>query len=132
MKLNKKFIIVFLVLFYLLVIQRIITLYLFPDLGVTPINQLQQETISYLMIIKIVLLLIALSMISVFMVLKNNSGTNDLPISKEMFFILILLMSVIIPITALLNIFLTGDLLFSSILIIYGVVFTITIYAMDY
>lgn len=49
-----------------------------------------------------------------------------------MFFILILLMSVIIPITALLNIFLTGDLLFSSILIIYGVVFTITIYAMDY
>ena len=71
-------------------------------------------------------------MISVFMVLKNNSGTNDLPISKEMFFILILLMSVIIPITALLNIFLTGDLLFSSILIIYGVVFTITIYAMDY
>lgn len=85
MKLNKKFIIVFLALFYLLVIQRIITLYLFPVLGVTPINQLQQETISYLMIIKIVLLLIALSMISVFMVLKNNSGTNDPLFLKKCF-----------------------------------------------
>jgi len=70
-------------------------------------------------------------MIPVFMVLKKNSETADLLISKEMFFILILLMSVIIPITALLNIFLTGDLLFSSILIIYGVVFTIAIYTME-
>jgi hypothetical protein len=40
-------------------------------------------------------------------------------------------MSAIIPIASLLNIFLTGDLLFSSILIIYGVVFTIAIYAME-
>ncbi|AUB55557.1 hypothetical protein [Methanobacterium subterraneum] len=131
MKLNKKFIIVFIVLFYLLVIQRIITLYLFPDLGVTPINQLQQETLPYVMIIKIVLLLIALSMIPMFLVLKKNLGIAEFPISKEMFITLILLMSAIIPIASLLNIFLTGDLLFSSILIIYGVVFTIAIYAME-
>lgn len=131
MKLNKKFIIVFLALFYLLVIQRIITLYLFPDLGVTPINQLQQETLPYVMIIKIVLLLIALSMIPMFLVLKKNLGIAEFPISKEMFITLILLMSAIIPIASLLNIFLTGDLLFSSILIIYGVVFTIAIYAME-
>jgi len=106
-------------------------LYLFPDLGVTPINQLQQETLPYVMIIKIVLLLIALSMIPMFLVLKKNLGIAEFPISKEMFITLILLMSAIIPIASLLNIFLTGDLLFSSILIIYGVVFTIAIYAME-
>ena len=132
MKLNKKFIIVFLALFYFIVIQRIITLYLFPDVGVnTSISQLQQETLSYVMIIKIVLLLMALSAIPVFLVLKKNLGTDDLPAPKEMFIILILLISAIIPITALLNIFLTGDPLFSSILIIYGVIFTATIYIME-
>ncbi|AUB56246.1 MAG: hypothetical protein KO318_09340 [Methanobacterium sp.] len=132
MKLNKKFIIVFLALFYFIVIQRIITLYLFPDVGVnTSISQLQQETLSYVMIIKIVLLLMALSAIPVFLVLKKNLGTEDLPAPKEMLIILILLISAIIPITALLNIFLTGDPLFSSILIIYGVIFTATTYIME-
>lgn len=132
MKLNKKFIIVFLALFYFIVIQRIITLYLFPDVGVnTSISQLQQETLSYAMIIKIVLLLMALSAIPVFLVLKKNLGTDDLPAPKEMLIILILLISAIIPITALLNIFLTGDPLFSSILIIYGVIFTATTYIME-
>lgn len=132
MKLNKKFIIVFLALFYFIVIQRIITLYLFPDVGVnTSISQLQQETLPYAMIIKIVLLLMALSAIPVFLVLKKNLGTDDLPAPKEMLIILILLISAIIPITALLNIFLTGDPLFSSILIIYGVIFTTTIYIME-
>ena len=132
MKLNKKFIIVFLALFYFIVIQRIITLYLFPDVGVnTSISQLQQETLSYVMIIKIVLLLMALSAIPVFLVLKKNLGTEDLPAPKEVLIILILLISAIIPITALLNIFLTGDPLFSSILIIYGVIFTATTYIME-
>lgn len=132
MKLNKKFIIVFLALFYFIVIQRIITLYLFPDVGVnTSISQLQQETLPYAMIIKIVLLLMALSAIPVFLVLKKNLRTDDLPAPKEMLIILILLISAIIPITALLNIFLTGDPLFSSILIIYGVIFTTTIYIME-
>ena len=132
MKLNKKFIIVFLALFYLIVIQRIITLFLFPDVGVnTSISQLHQDTLSYVMIIKIVLLLMALSAIPVFLVLKKNLGTEDLPAPKEMLIILILLISAIIPITALLNIFLTGDPLFSSILIIYGVIFTATTYIME-
>ncbi|MDD3753467.1 MAG: hypothetical protein PHQ17_02765, partial [Methanobacterium sp.] len=63
MKLNKKFILVFLALFYLIVIQRIITLYLFPDLGInTSLSQLQEEILPYALIIKIILLLIALNM----------------------------------------------------------------------
>jgi hypothetical protein len=37
-------------------------------------------------------------------------------------------MSAIIPTVALLNIFLTGDILFSSLLLIYGIVFTTVIY----
>nr|WP_319372836.1 hypothetical protein [uncultured Methanobacterium sp.] len=132
MKLNKKFIIVVLALFYLIVIQRIITLYLFPDLGVnSSLSQLQQQTLSYAMIIKIILLLMALIMIPVYLVLKKNLRTADLPVPKEMIIILILLISAIIPITALLNIFLTEDLLFSSILIIYGVIFTTVIYTIE-
>ncbi len=121
MKLNKKFIIIFLALFYLIIIQKIITLFLFPDVGVnTSLSQLQQETLPYAIVIKIILLLMSLSAIPLFLVLKNNLRTNDLHISKEISIILILLISAIIPITALLNIFLTGDILFSSILIIYG------------
>ena len=125
MKLNKKFILVFLALFYLIVIQRIITLYLFPDLGInTSLSQLQEEILPYALIIKIILLLIALNMIPLFIVLKKNLRTSDGPVSKEMFIIIILLLSASIPTVALLNIFVTGDLFFSSILIIYGVVFT--------
>jgi len=125
MKLNKKFILVFLALFYLIVIQRIITLYLFPDLGInTSLSQLQEEILPYALIIKIILLLIALNMIPLLIVLKKNLRTSDGPVSKEMFIILILLLSASIPTVALLNIFVTGDLFFSSILIIYGVVFT--------
>ena len=125
MKLNKKFILVFLALFYLIVIQRIITLYLFPDLCInTSLSQLQEEILPYALIIKIILLLIALNMIPLFIVLKKNLRTSDGPVSKEMFIILILLLSASIPTVALLNIFVTGDLFFSSILIIYGVVFT--------
>lgn len=129
MKLNKKFITVILALFYLIVIQRIIILYLFPDVGSnTSLSQLQQETLPYAVIIKIILLLVALNMIPLFLILKKKLGTGDRPVPKEMFIILILLLSVSIPTVALLNIFVTGDLLFSSILIIYGVVFTTAIY----
>lgn len=132
MKLNKKFIIIFLALFYLIIIQKIITLFLFPDVGVnTSLSQLQQETLPYAIVIKIILLLMSLSAIPLFLVLKNNLRTNDLHISKEISIILILLISAIIPITALLNIFLTGDILFSSILIIYGVTFTTFIYSIE-
>lgn len=132
MKINKKFILVFLALFYLIVIQRIITLYLFPDLGSNnSLSQLQQETLPYAMIIKIILLLIALNMIPLFIVLKKNLRTSEGPVSKEMFIILILLLSASIPTVALLNIFVTGDLLFSSTLIIYGVLFTIAIHILE-
>lgn len=132
MKLNKKFIIVLLALFYIIVIQRIITLFLFPDVGVnTSLSQLQQETLSYAIVIKIILLLMALSAIPLFLVLKKNLRTDDLHISKEISIILILLISAIIPITALLNIFLTGDILFSSLLIIYGITFTAAIYFIE-
>lgn len=132
MKLNKKFIIVLLALFYIIVIQRIITLFLFPDVGVnTSLSQLQQETLSYAIVIKIILLLMALSAIPLFLVLKKNLRTDALHISKEISIILILLISAIIPITALLNIFLTGDILFSSLLIIYGITFTAAIYFIE-
>lgn len=132
MKLNKKLILVILALFYFIVVQRIITLYLFPDVGInTSLSQLPQETLPYAMILKIILLLMALFMIPLFLVLRKKIGTDDHPVPKEMFIILILLVSAIIPIVALLNIFLTGDLFFSSILIIYGLVFTIVIYIIE-
>lgn len=128
MKLNKKLILVILALFYFIVVQRIITLYLFPAVGInTSLSQLQQETLPFAMIIKIILLIMALFMMPMFLVLRKKIGIDDHPVPKEMFIILILLVSAIILIAALLNIFLTGDLFFSSILIIYGLVFTIVI-----
>lgn len=129
MKLNKKFLIVFLALFYLLVVQKLITSYLFPntDFNIT-LNQLNQEILPYAIIIKIVIFLIALSVLVVFVVLKNNLRTDLSPIPPEMFIILILIFSAVIPATALLNILLTGDIIFSSMLIIYGVIFTSVIY----
>lgn len=129
MKPNKKVLMVFLALFYLVVIQKIVTLYLFPSTGInTPLSQLQQDILPYAMIIKIVLLLIALSIVFVYVVLKEKLGTDDLPIPEELFVTLMLVFSAIIPIAALLNTFLTGYLLFSSILVIYGLVITIIIY----
>jgi hypothetical protein len=132
MKLNKKFLIVFLALFYLLVVQKIITSYLFPtnDFNVT-LSQLNQDILPYGIIIKISIFLIALSVLVVFVVLKNNSRTNLYPIPPEMFITLILIFSAVIPATALLNILLTGDIFFSSMLLIYGVIFTSVIHIKD-
>lgn len=132
MKPNKNLIIVFLILFYLIVIQRVIILYLFPNTGINnALSQLQQETLPYMVIIKVALLLIALSMILVFFLLKKDLGIDGFPIPKDVFILLILIMSAIIPTVALLNIFLTGDILFSSLLLIYGIVFTTVIYVME-
>jgi|WetSurMetagenome_2_1015567.scaffolds.fasta_scaffold630370_2 hypothetical protein len=132
MKLNKNFLIVFLALFYLLVVQKIITSYLFPtaDFNIA-LSQLNQEILPYAIIIKIAIFLIVLSVLVVFVVLKNNLRTDLSPIPPEMFIILILIFSAVIPTAALLNILLTGDILFSSILLIYGVIFTCVIYIPD-
>jgi hypothetical protein len=129
---NKKFIIVFLVFFYLLVIQKIFTLYLFPttDFNIV-LSQLNQEVLPYEIIIKITMLLIALSTLVAFVVLKNNLRTGLSPIPPEMFIIMILIFSAVIPAAALLNILLTGDILFSSMLLIYGVIFTSVVYIKD-
>ena len=128
MKLNKKFLIVFLAIFYLIVIQKIVTLYLFANADVnTPVIQLQQEILPYTLIIKIALLLIGLSVMLVFLILKKKMETEFSTIPKDMFIILILIVSAVIPIVALLNAFLTGDILLSSILISYGVLFTTAI-----
>lgn len=132
MKLNKKFLIVFLALFYLLVVQKIIISYLFhnTDFNIT-LSQLNPEILPYGIIIKIAIFLIALSVLVVFVVLKTNLRTDLSPIHPEMFIILILIFSAVIPAAALLNILLTGDILFSSILLIYGVIFTSVIYIKD-
>ncbi|MFA0833575.1 MAG: hypothetical protein ACC609_06165 [Methanobacterium formicicum] len=132
MKLNKKFLLVLLALIYLLVVQKIITSYLFPttDFNIT-LSQLNQEILPYRIIIKIAIFLIALSVLVVFVVLKNNLRTDLSPIPPEMFIILILIFSAVIPALALLNILLTGDILFSSILLIYGVIFTSVVYIKD-
>lgn len=120
------------ILFYLVVIQRVIILYLFPNTGINnALSQLQQETLPYMVIIKVALLLIALSMILVFFLLKKDLVVDGFPIPKDVFILLILIMSAIIPTVALLNIFLTGDILFSSLLLIYGIVFTTVIYVME-
>ncbi|EKF85507.1 hypothetical protein [Methanobacterium formicicum] len=132
MKLNKKFLLVLLALIYLLVVQKIITSYLFPttDFNIT-LSQLNQEILPYRIIIKIAIFLIALSVLVVFVVLKNNLRTDLSPIPPEMFIILILIFSAVIPALALLNILLTGDILFSPILLIYGVIFTSVVYIKD-
>lgn len=132
MKPNKNLIIVFLILFYLVVIQRIITLFFFQNVGINnALSQVQQETLPYMVIIKVALLLIALSMILVFGVLKKNLVTDDSTIPKDVFTFLILILSAVVPTVALLNIFLTGDVLFSSLLLIYGIAFTTAIYVVE-
>ena len=132
MKLNKKFLIVFLALFYLLVVQKIVTLYVFPTTNFNiALSQLNHEILPYAIIIKIAMILIVLSVLVVFVVLKNNLRTNLSPIPPEMFIILILIFSAVIPAVALLNILLTGEILFSSIILIYGVIFTSVIIIKD-
>jgi hypothetical protein len=123
---NKNRIIMILTLFYLLVILRIAILYLFPSTDLL-YSQIQQNLISYVIIIKLILILMALSVIPAYYSLKKNL-TKEMPLKiKNIFQVLIFGISALIPLTALLNIYFTGDLILSSVLIIYGVLFTLTI-----
>jgi hypothetical protein len=127
MKQYKNIIIVILALFYLLVILRIIILYLVPNTDLL-YNHIQQNLISYVIIIKIILILMALSVIPAYYSLKKNL-TNEMPLKiKNMFYVLIFGISALIPLTALLNTYLTGDLILSSLLLLYGILFTLTLY----
>lgn len=124
---NKNSIIVILTLFYLLVILRIAILYLFPSTDFQ-YSQIEQNLISYVIIIKLILILMALSVIPAYYSLKKNL-TKEMPLNiKNMFYVLIFGISALIPLTALLNIYLTGDLILSSLFIIYGIIFTLILY----
>jgi len=79
MKQYKNIIIVILALFYLLVILRIIILYLVPNTDLL-YNQIQQNLISYVIIIKIILILMALSVIPAYYSLKKNLTNEMVPI----------------------------------------------------
>jgi len=124
---NKNIILVILTLFYLLVILRIAIVYLFPNTDLQ-YSQIQQNLISYAIIIKIILILMALSVIPAYYSLKNNLTMEMSVKMKNMFHVLIFGISALIPITALLNLYLTGDTILSSILIIYGLIFTLFLY----
>ncbi len=125
MKLNKKIFLIILIIFYLLVMQKIISMFLFPNNDFNLfLGEIQQELSAYGMIIKIIIILIALSIIPGCYILKRAFEEDLPPHIQKMFPILVLAISAIIPTMALLNAFLTGDLLLSSMLIIYGLIFT--------
>lgn len=129
MKLNKKIFIVLLSLFYLLVIQKIISLYLFPKTDFNLfLNQTQEDFMPYTIIIKIIIILIALSLIPGYYILKKAFKEEVPPNLKDRFPILILAISAIIPALALLSTLFIGDVLFSSLILIYGILFTTITY----
>ena len=74
------------------------------------------------------LILMAMSAIAVFLILKNVLETEDVPEVKEKIIILMLIVTSVIPLAAWLYVSLIGDLFVALILIIYGLVFTTAIY----
>lgn len=129
MKINKKLVILFLAFGYFLVIQKIVSLHFFTYLGVNAnLIQLQQQILPYSIVIKIMLILMAMSAIAVFLILKNVLETEDVPEIKEKIIILMLILTSVIPLAAWLYVSLIGDLFVALILIIYGLVFTTAIY----
>jgi hypothetical protein len=131
MKMNKKIVILVLALGYFVVIQKIISLYIFsyPSIKANLI-QLQQQVLPYVIIIEIMLILMVLSMILVYLVLKKALDAEDHPEIKEKINLVMLIFSGIIPIAALLSIYFTGNIFFTSIILIYGLLFTFLIYTM--
>jgi hypothetical protein len=127
MKKHKTIITLILAFVYLLLIEKIISLYFFPNIDPF-LSEIQQNLAPYASIIKIMLILVALSVIPGYYSLKKNI-TEDMPLKvKNIFYILIFGTSALISVSALLNIYLTGDLPLSSLLLIYGVIYTLILY----
>lgn len=115
----KKNFIVGWILIYIIAIERIIRSYFFPDLGMaTTLEELSQYKVT----IELMISFVALSWIPCFLILQKAFEKGPL---KKIPFPLLIGLSTIFPAFAFANIFLTGDLLFSTALVIYGVLFTV-------
>lgn len=117
-----------LALFYIITLFKTVLLYYaqiyFPDLGyIVSINVISQEFAPYSLIIKLIMILIVLSIIPGYFILKKNIKEQDHYTEKIPTF-LTMMFAFIPPILALINNFTSGDFLFSIALIIYGVIFT--------
>lgn len=132
MKPNKTVLITILALFYLITITKTLLLYYvqiyFPDLDyIVSINIISQEFITYTWIIKLIMVLIALSLIPGFITTKNNFKKQYYPPERIPIHIIILF-SALCPMLALVNNFITTNFLFSMALLIYGAIFTVLAY----
>jgi hypothetical protein len=120
---NKE--IVLIVLFYLFVIGKTIQLFYFPN---PALSVIRQDFLSYVLIIKIIMILIVFSLIPGFYIVRKAFKENLSVEFKKRFIQVIMGFSVIPPLMTLLNNYFTGDFLFSIFLFVYGVIFTVIVF----
>ena len=124
MRSNKVFLIA-LVLLGLLVIKNILRLYYFPSEG---LEFIQAEFSPYAFIIEIIMILICLSLIPGFYILRKASKESESFFKGEKFVTLILMLSALPLVLALLITYLLGDALFAAGLLVYGILFGVLTY----
>lgn len=120
---NKEIILIF--LFYLLVIGQTIRFFYFPNSALSIISQ---DFLPYVFFIKIIMILIVFSLIPSFYVVRKAFKEKWTIELENSFIKLIMGFSVIPPLMVLINNFITGDILFSAFLLVYGVIFTVIAY----
>jgi phosphotransferase system glucose/maltose/N-acetylglucosamine-specific IIC component len=124
MRSNKLFLIA-LFLLGLLVIKNILRLYYFPSDG---LELIQAEFSNYALIIEIIMILICLSLIPGFYILRKASKESESFFKGEKFVTIILMLSALPLVFALLITYLLGDALFAVGLLVYGILFGVLTY----
>jgi len=105
------------IVLYIIVIEKTIRLYLFPEPDLSIIFQdFRQHALS----IKIIFVLIVSSLIPIFFHIKKEF--NEVKLKKVPLGMVLWLSAIFTPF-AFVNNYFTGDLLFSAALILYGVLF---------
>ncbi|MDP3567112.1 hypothetical protein [Sediminibacterium sp.] len=124
MRSNKVFLIAVFLL-GLLVIKNILRLYYFPSDG---LEFIQSEFSPYAFIIEIIMILICLSLIPGFYILRKAGNEYESFFKGEKFVTLILMLSALPLVLALLITYLLGDALFAAGLLVYGILFGVLAY----
>ena len=124
MRSNKVFLIA-LVLLGLLVIKNILRLYYFPSEG---LELIQAEFSNYALIIEVIMILVCLSLIPGFYILRKAIKESESFFKGEKFVTLILMLSALPLVFALLITYLLGDALFAVGLLVYGILFGVLAY----
>jgi hypothetical protein len=118
-----------LILIYLITFTMNILLYYaqlyFPDLEyLTSMSTVSQEFIFYIPMVKIIMVLIAFSLVPGFFIIRKNAR-EQYPYYEKISIHLVVMFSFALPLLALISNFITTDFLFSTFLLIYGVLFTV-------